>query len=78
MFRNDAENSTRLVFGRGDASDVDCHTDGRTAERSRPGQYVLAAGAEMECTVQPGSYRYSAYTQRSGAVEQHKSKLRVR
>ena len=43
-----------------------------------PGPVRLAAGAEMECTVQPGSYRYSAYTQRSGAVEQHKSKLRVR
>lgn len=77
-FRNQVDTPTRLIFDRRDAEALQCATDGRRAIRSRPGQYVLAAGAEMDCTLREGSYRYEAYTQQGGAIEATEARLRIR
>ncbi|MDX1650075.1 MAG: hypothetical protein R3263_09505 [Myxococcota bacterium] len=77
-FRNEVEAPTRLVFERGAAEALACRTDGRRVIRSRPGQYVIAAGAELACTVREGSYRFATYTQQDGAIASAEARLRIR
>lgn len=77
-FRNEVEAPTRVVFERGAADALACRTDGLRAIRSRPGQYVIAAGAELDCTVREGSYRFATYTQRDGAIASAEARLRIR
>jgi len=77
-FRNGADVPTRLVFSRGEAEGLDCRADGREAVRSRRGQFLLEAGAELACDVEPGSYRFWTLTQRGGDVKPERSRLRVR
>ena len=78
VFRNLVTGSTRIMFSSKNASAFDCHADGDEVVRSRGSQYVLRGGAELSCTVRPGSYRYTTLSQRGGGVQMTRSTLRVR
>lgn len=78
VFRNRVTGITRILFSSENASAFDCRADGDAVVRSRSSQYVLRGGAELSCTVRPGSYRYTTLTQRGGGVQMTRSTLRVR
>lgn len=78
VFRNRVSASTRIVFASKDASAFDCYADGEEVVRSRSSQYLLRGGAELACTVRPGSYRYTTLTQQRGGIHKSRPTLRVR
>ena len=78
VFHNDAAGAARLLFARGAAEALDCAIDGGSATRSRTGQYLLSAGAELRCTAPPGRYRFETLTPRGGAIERARGSVEVR
>ncbi len=78
VFANGGATAARIVFSRKQDTALGCQPDGRRTVRSRPGQYLLEAGAELTCAPQRGSYRYSIYSQRNGAVREEQARLSVR
>ncbi len=77
VFRNDAEQTTRVVFHRRDAKRVRC--DGAVGvSRSRAGQYTVQPGAELLCSLEPGGYRYETLTSVHGAIERERARIDAR
>ncbi len=78
VFTNEGVAAARIVFARRDAARLGCRPDGRRAVRSRPGQFMLEAGAELTCAPRRGTFEYTAYVQRDGAVREERGRVRVR
>ncbi|MEN8182795.1 MAG: hypothetical protein ABFS46_09705 [Myxococcota bacterium] len=78
VFQNEGKTIARIVFSRRDEAALQCRPDDDSATRSRPGQYLLAGGAEMTCAPEPGSYRYTTFVHRDGGIRAEKGRLNVR
>jgi hypothetical protein len=77
VFRNPGTASQRLLLAGRDPA-VECTPDGSSTSRSRPGQFTIAGGAELHCTAEPGTHRFSTIGSEGGAIREHKGKLVVR
>ena len=74
VFRNDASQTTRVVFHRRDVSRVDCETSGGV-HRARPGQFAVQPGSELLCSLEAGSYRYETLTPINGAIKRSHARV---
>jgi hypothetical protein len=77
-FRNPGAASSRLLLPHDAARAISCSPDGSTTSRSRPGQFLLGAGAELRCTAEPGRYKVTAITAEGGAVQERSGRILVR
>ena len=77
VFRNAGTASQRLLLADRDRG-VACTPDGDRTSRSRPGQFTIAGGAELACTAEPGTHRFTAYTSEGGSVRESSGRIVVR
>jgi hypothetical protein len=78
LFRNPGTAASRLLLPSDAARAIACSPDGSTTNRSRPGQFLLAAGAELRCTAEPGRYKVTAISSEGGAIRERSGRLVVR
>lgn len=76
VFHNDASATSRVVFKKSDRDGVDCQ-ESAGVNRARTGQYTVQPGADLLCSLEPGSYRYETLTQQNGTIERADSRVRV-
>ncbi|MBW2243339.1 MAG: hypothetical protein JRH01_15235 [Deltaproteobacteria bacterium] len=74
VFRNDASQTTRVVFHRRDVNRVDCEMSGGV-HRTRPGQFAVQPGSELLCNLEAGSYRYETLTPINGAIKRSRARV---
>lgn len=77
VFRNDADGTTRVVFHRRDAAGVLCE-EGSGVTRSRAGQYTVAPGSQLVCSLDEGGYRYETLTSIDGGIERTRARITAR
>ncbi len=80
VLENGSSATARVIFDRSSAASVTCHTDddGGTTSRSRPGQYMLAPGAELACSARRGRHSFRVVTATRDGVDEVRSRLVVR
>lgn len=78
VLENGSSATARVIFDRSSAGSVTCSTDGGATTRSRPGQYMLAPGAELACSARRGRHSFRVVTATSSGIDQVKSRLVVR
>lgn len=74
IFRNEASQTTRVVFKRRDADRVECE-ESAGVHRTRPGQYAVQPGAELLCSLEAGGYRYETLTSVHGSIQRRKARI---
>ncbi len=78
VLENGSRATARVIFDRSSAASVTCRTDGGATTRSRPGQYMLAPGAELACSARRGRHSFRVVTTTGGGIDQVQSHLVVR
>ena len=74
VFRNEAAQTTRVVFNRRDADRVKCE-ESAGVHRSRTGQYAVQPGSELLCSLEAGGYRYETLTSVHGSIERTRARI---